>query len=412
MDRPPSLLIAGGGIGGLTAALACAEAGFRIRVLERSSNFGESGAGIQISPNAGRIIADLGLEPAIIECAAEPEGIEIRGWRGQRIVTLPLGRRFKKRHGISYRTVHRADLQDALASAAADHPQIDLLPGRSLVEFAIHERGLTMMVEHNGRHDEITADALIGADGIGSFVRSVMPGASMRESTGRSAWRTIIDAAIAPASLPRDRIGLWLGRAGHVVHYPVRAGREFNIVVVASDHASGAGQDFGDVKHLLRRWAKPVQVLLDIDGDWKRWPIATVNPSGPWVSGRVALLGDAAHAMVPYLAQGGAMAIEDAAMLAMTLGRKPNQLESALADYQAARRPRVRRVWRAAHGTADLYHRGALNSAVRNLVLRFLGSPDLGRRYDWIYRWRPPANEMRRPKAARSMSRDIASSLE
>ncbi len=406
MGKTPSIVIAGGGIGGLSAALACAAAGFEVRVLERSPSPTTAGAGIQITPNAGRVLAELGLEAAISSVAAEPKSIDIHSWRGGRIVRLPLGQRFAKRYRMPYRTVHRADLLQALVEAADAHSQIELMFGWELVEFALHPQGLTVLAHQDGTHREFAADALIGADGIGSFIRSVMPNARPRVPTGRSAWRAVIKAEHAPESLLRDRVGLWLGRSGHVVHYPVRGGKEFNIVVVADDAGPPHRSDFDDVRRRMRRWAAPVGTLLNLEADWLCWPIGTVKPAGPWHSGPVALLGDAAHAMAPYLAQGGAMAIEDAAVLAKELAASPDDIPRALARYEAARKPRVRRVWRAAHRAADLYHMGALTGALRNVVMRILGGSGLAWRYAWIYRWRPPKRRTRHPEAARPASED------
>ncbi len=271
----------------------------------------------------------------------------------------------------------------------------------------MHPHGLTVMAENAGAHCEFAADALIGADGIGSFVRSVMPNAPARKPTGRSAWRALVKAEDAPGSLARDCTGLWLGHGAHVVHYPVRGGAEFNVVVVSNDPRDGTPADFADIRRRMRRWAAPVLALINVEADWQRWPIATVAPSGVWASGPVALLGDAAHAMAPYLAQGGAMAIEDAAVLARCLADQPGDIPGALARYAALRRPRVRRVWRAARSTADLYHMGALTGALRNLVMRVLGGSGLAWRYSWIYRWRPPT-KTRRPEAARQAAKDDA----
>ena len=382
MDRSATILIAGGGIGGLTAALALADRGIRSRILERAPTPQTAGAGIQITPNAGRILARLGLEPAIKARASEPDLMEIRSWHGQRIINVPFGKRFAKRYGIPYRTIHRADLLEALVEAVSANPNTELLLGHSVVEFAIHPKGLTILAEHEGTHVEFAADGLIGADGIGSFIRGVMPNARPRKPTHRSAWRAVIKAADAPEGMPEDAIGLWLGPNGHVVHYPVRGG--------------------ADVRKRLKRWADPVQSLLAVEADWQRWPIATVHPSGPWASGPVALLGDAAHAMAPYLAQGGAMAIEDAAVLARAHAADPNDVPAAFRRYVAARRFRVGRVWRAARSAADLYHMGAVTGGLRNLVMRILGGSGIAWRYRWIYRWQPPDEKARRPKAARS----------
>ena len=404
--KSPSILIAGGGIGGLTAALALAKAGVPVRIAERGDGFEQSGAGIQITPNAGRILAELGLDDEIAARASEPEAIEIRSWRGARLARVKLGARFRRRYGVPYRTIHRADLQGVLASAAASHPLIELMPQRALVEFALHPHGITAMLEGESGHREIAIDALISAEGIGSMVRSYLPGGSDRRPTGKTAWRTVIAASDAPEGMALDRIGLWLGKDIHVVHYPVRSGEEVNVVVTARD-PKRASAGFPDVGKKIARWAAPIAALANLTG-WKAWPISEVRPGGRWTSGPVALLGDAAHAMVPYVAQGGAMAIEDAAVLARFVADDPGNIEAAFAAYESTRHRRVRRVWRAARGAAELYHMGALTGAVRNIGLLLAGGLVIGTRYGWIYAWRPPETQSRRPKAARPVEADPA----
>lgn len=398
--------MAGGGIGGLSVALALARTGIRSHVLERSATPQQAGAGIQITPNAGRVLAELGLEHAIDRVCSKPEAIHVRTWRGAEIVTVPLGPRFARQHRAPYRTIHRSDLLEVLLGAIDTSEFVTLSQGQNIVEFALHHRGLTVMAEHEGRHLEYPASGLIAADGVGSFVRSVMPGARPRVPTRRTAWRTIVKAAAAPQTVNGNAIGLWLGPNGHIVHYPVRGGTEFNVVVVSPDSQSSATAGFEEIRRRFRRWADPILELLSIDGDWKPWPIATVHPSGPWASGPVVLLGDAAHAMTPYLAQGGAMAIEDAAVLANSLAAGTDDVETAFARYARDRKPRVRRVWRAARGAAELYHMGAFTSSMRNVAMRLVGGGGLGWRYRWIYRWRPPVTKTRHPKAARSIAQD------
>lgn len=399
VDRSRNLIIAGGGIGGLTAALALSRAGIETRVLERSATPQIAGAGIQITPNAGRVLAELGLEPAIDRLASTPEAMDIRSWRGQRIITVPFGKRFARRYRAPYRTIHRADLLGVLLDASRAAQRIDLLPGHAVVEFALHPAGLTVMAEHDGHHEEYLTDGLVGADGIGSFVRSVVPKSGKRSETGRTAWRAVVTEEQAPPSIAKNRIGLWLGPNGHVVHYPVRGGAEFNIVVVGPSETKKAKVTFADLRQHLRRWASPVQQLLELEADWQAWPIGTVRPSGQWGADRVVLLGDAAHAMAPFLAQGGAMAIEDAAVLTHFVSRAGDDIVGAFKRYSSARKPRVRRVWRAANSAADLYHMGAATGAMRNFAMRLLGGSGLSWRYRWVYGWRPPKTEGTPPKS-------------
>lgn len=356
---------------------------------ERADAFREIGAGIQLTPNALRVLAELGLEQKLTDLASQPKSIEIRSWRGTRIVSLPLGKRFRRRHGHPYLTLHRADLQDVLANAARAQAKVSLMPAHEVAEFALHPKGITVMLSTPDGHTEIPADVLIGADGVNSFVRSTMPDRAERRPTGRSAWRAMLAASDLPKGIRTDRVGLWLGKTGHVVHYPVRDGAEFNIVAVTDGSTTGEAQRPVGPAPAFRGWARPVRDLLEAADHWREWPIATVKPSGAWASGPVALLGDAAHAMAPYLAQGAAMAIEDAATLATELAASED-LTAALARYEAVRRRRVKRVWRAANGAADLYHMGALTGSVRNVVMSLLGGTGLALRYDWIYRWQPP----------------------
>jgi salicylate hydroxylase len=388
LERTPTVAIAGAGIGGLTAALLLARAGFHVELFERHPVLTEAGAGIQVTPNAARILESLGLDRAIAAMASTPRALVVRSGRsGRRIVAMPLGEAFERGFGFPYRTIHRADLQRVLAEAVAAQADVDLHLGAAIAGFASHPRGLTAIVESGGRDREITPDVLIGADGVGSDLRALVPGAAERQPSGRTAWRALIGAADAPAGIPLDVVGLWLGSAGHVVHYPVRNGEALNVVAVIRDEPRPEDAGAETLWRRIGNWAKPIQAILGAATAWQAWPISTVDPSGPWTDGRFALLGDAAHAMTPFIAQGGAMAIEDAAVLARHLGATRHDPEAALAAYAAERRPRVRRVAKAAATTADLYHMGTLTGAVRNAGMRFLGGRALLNRYSWIYRW-------------------------
>lgn len=403
MERTPTIAIAGAGIAGLTASILLARTGFHVLLFEREPVLATAGAGIQITPNAGRILASLGLDEAIAASASEPAAIVVRSGRtARRIVTMPLGDRFSRGFGFPYRTIHRGDLHGILSAAASAEPGIELFTDHEVVEAAAHAKGLTVVAETTRGDAEFPAAGLIGADGVGSRVRTLVPDSTERAPSGRAAWRLVFPAAALPEGMAPDAVGLWLGPAGHVVHYPVRCGAEFNAVIVVADAATKS-DDVASAAERLAGWAKPVRSLLAIEGQWRRWPIATVDPVGPWTQGRIALIGDAAHAMAPYLAQGGAMAIEDAAVLSARLAWNPDGIADAMAAYEAERRRRVTRVWRAARTTADLYHMGALTAAVRNAGMRFLGGRALLNRYGWIYRWQMEAGKgKRRPKAAPS----------
>ena len=396
MREARTVAIAGAGIGGLSAALGLAQAGIRVMLLERAESLSEAGAGIQLSPNASRVLAGLGLDERIAERAAEPEALDISlGHSGKLLVSMPL-KTCRKRFGAPYRTIHRADLQAILAEAADDHAEIDLMLGSEAVDFAVHANGVTVLAAGPSGHSEFQAEAFIGADGVHSLIRAAMPGGTAAKPSGRTAWRAMIQAAAAPPSLPADRIGLWLGAEGHLVHYPVRGGREINLVAIVKETRQDPWPEGwsapGDPERLLarfQRWCEPVRQILGASAHWRRWAVLTVDPSGPMALGPVALLGDAAHAMAPYLAQGGAMAIEDAAVLAQELGGAADGAPAALARYQRRRQSRVRRVWRTARSNGELFHMGSVTGAVRNAAMIALGGRGLLSRYGWIYKWKP-----------------------
>ena len=396
MRQTRTIVVAGAGIGGLTAALAVASADFRVVVLERSDRLSETGAGIQLSPNAGRVLADLGLGAEIAAASVEIRALEIRSGRaGRRITTMPLGARAREKHGYPYQVIHRADLQEILAARVQAHGEIDLHLGAELVEFGVHANGITALVDSGGRSSDIRASALIAADGVRSTVRGLMPGAARAVHAGRVAWRAVIKADDAPIGLSRDSIGLWIGPDAHFLHYPLRGSGAINVVAIVRDNWPGPGWSGpGDpdwIARRFRRWAPVVRATIKAAPHWLRWPLLTVSPRGTWVTGSVALLGDAAHAMPPFLAQGGAMAIEDAAVLGRMLAAQPDNPPAALQAYAEARRPRVRRVWRAAKAAGDLYHLGAVTGTIRDIGMETLGGRLLLSRYDWIYGWRDGA---------------------
>jgi salicylate hydroxylase len=408
-----TIVVAGGGIGGLTAALAIAAARFRVVVLERSERLSEAGAGIQLSPNAGRILAGFGMEAEVASAAIEIRALEVRsGHPGRRITNMPLGKRSREKYGHPYRVIHRADLQAILAAKVRAHGEIDLRLGTELVEFGVHTNGITVLAESRGTSADIRASALIAADGVRSAVRARMPGGAPVAHTGRTAWRTVIKADDAPIGLSRDSIGLWIGPDAHFVHYPIRGRGEINVVAIVREDWDGPGwSEPGDpewITRRFRRWAPVVRAAVKAAPHWAKWPLLTVAPSGAWVDGPVALLGDAAHAMLPFLAQGGAMAIEDAAVLGRAFAAQADDPIAALAAYEKGRRARVRRIWRAAKAAGELYHLGAVTGTIRDAGMEILGGRMLLSRYDWIYGWKlaPPKSAAAAPaEPARRRSR-------
>jgi salicylate hydroxylase len=391
MGERRGIVIAGAGIGGLTAALALAQAGFRVTIAERNTELSEVGAGIQLSPNAGRVLAALGLDAAIAAAAVEPAAIDVRSAADGRLITSLPTARFRERYGFPYRSIHRGDLQRVLAEAVGANPAITLRLGATVGEFAQHAGSWLVRVEHGGAREVVGAAAIIGADGIWSEMRSRIPDHATPRASGRTAWRGMVALDNAPPHLPRDRVGLWLGRDAHLVHYPVSAGSAINIVAIVEEPWDRQGWSApGDKRVLLARfarWCEAAQAIIKAPFGWQKWTLATLYATGPWTHGPVALLGDAAHGMLPFIAQGAAMAIEDAAVLARSLAAAKSA-EAGLAAYEAARKPRVSEVAEAARATGETYHWGPPLATARDLTLRALGPRLILGRNDWIYRWR------------------------
>ncbi|SHF29868.1 salicylate hydroxylase [Kaistia soli DSM 19436] len=382
-----TIAVAGGGIAGLTAALLLSRAGFRVEVFERADRLSEVGAGLQISPNAGRILDNLGLGPALDAVATRPEAIEMRGVQsGRAIIALPLARA-AIRYGAPYRLLHRADLLDILLSAVAADPQIAVHLGSPVSNISETAAGLRFAAGDISRD----ADILIGADGVRSSVRAHLRGGPA-EPTGRTAWRTTIPTAAAPDGIARDRVTVFLGDRSHVVVYPIRSGREINVVAIVEEAWQGEGwSEPGDAAFIRQRFcgtADDLEDLIAAGSDWTRWCLCGVDANGPWQNGRIALIGDACHAMLPFLAQGAAMAIEDAAVLTRMLLRPDLPAEIALARYVAERRPRAARVAQAARQSGAIYHMSPLAAPFRDATMKALGGDRLLARYDWIYGWR------------------------
>jgi salicylate hydroxylase len=376
------LVIAGGGIGGLTTALACAAGNIPTEILERDHGPADAGAGIQVPPNAGRILDELGLETEIAAASALPDAIRVSNRRGRTLASMPLGRPFHDRYGAAYRTIHRADLLRILRDAVATEPSANISDSRSVIRFAASTEQVNITVDTGAGREEIIAAGLIGADGVGSVVRAAIGGSSEAANTGFDAWRAVLPRADWPVELPGNDVGLWLGPGRHVVHYPVRGGSAINVAIIAP-----AGEaDIAAVARGLAGWSRAIRVLIETAAEWHRWPIRTVSPSYRRPGAiPVALVGDAAHAMAPFLAQGGAMAVEDAAIIARCIGASRRDLAAAFARYREERYRRVTRIHRAASRTGSIYHLPSIAGFARDVAIRLLGEA-LQRRYDWIYR--------------------------
>ncbi len=410
MPSAPTIIIAGAGIGGLTAAQAIAGSGFRVLLFEEAGRLSDIGAGLQLSPNATRILIGLGLAPRLEPHVVAPREICIRAAGGARLACIPLGEFAAARYGAPYWVIHRADLQTALAEAVRANPDITLTLDAELDSFTANAEGVTAHVvvgrtsiaADDATSLDIRGTALVGADGLSSTVRDrLMPRSRARRASdapryaNRTACRATVPDAAVPAQFRAPAVHLWLGRNAHLVHYPIKGGTAINIVAITHDRRDRPGWSAEDsapdqvLAHFPPTdWCAEARTVLRAPDLWLRWPLFDRRPAARWGRGPVTLLGDAAHPSLPFLAQGAAMAIEDAAVLANCLKMTPEAPEQALRRYEDQRRPRTARVQRTARRNGRIYHFGGLAAAVRNHMLRRLDGERLLARFDWLYDWR------------------------
>jgi len=393
-----NVIVAGAGIAGLTAALALARHQFRVTVLEQAERPEETGAGIQLSPNATRILIDLGVGELLRPHVVVPEGLRVLDASTSReILYMPLGAAATARYGAPYWSIHRGDLQAALAGAVGQNLDIGVKFGMRMEDFAAHDNGISVSARNRSGTWQERGGALIAADGLWSVGRARMGFGDPPRFAGRVAWRALIPAQLAAPEFREPLIQLWLGSDAHIVHYPVKAGAMINIVVIIDDGWNAPGWSApANRRDLLprlppQRWAPQLLDLLNVPPHWLRWALYDRRPLRKWSQGPAALIGDAAHPMLPYLAQGAAMAIEDASVAAQCLAQMPDNAEKALKAYCVMRRARARKVQRLAARNGQRYHFGGLSGMVRNTAMRMMGGARLLRHYDWIYDWRPPA---------------------
>ncbi|MBS0390228.1 MAG: FAD-dependent monooxygenase [Proteobacteria bacterium] len=393
------VLIAGGGIGGLAAALGSARAGWEVRLFERAAAFSEVGAGVQIGPNVVRRLQAWGLQRALQEVAAFPERLQVRSaLTGAELGALRLGSRAIERYGAAYATIHRADLHGLLLAAVRDLPLVHLNLGQTVQAHAEQGGAVLARVDcGDGRSLEVEGDALIGADGLRSRTRACLLGEAPTRVSGHLAYRAVLCQDRLPQALRSSAVTVWLGPRLHVVQYPLRRGELLNVVAIrhgrpptdldAWDHGANAA----DLEAALAPTCTPLQDLVravpQLGDGWRLWPLLDRPPvAGPqeMARGLVALLGDAAHPMRPYLAQGAGMAIEDAAELQRALAMHDLEVGLRLARYALNRWQRNARVQERSRANGRIFHATGPMRWGRDLAMRLLGERLLD--LPWLYR--------------------------
>jgi salicylate hydroxylase len=392
--RSRTIIVAGAGIGGLTAALALIREGFRVVVIEQTDRVEEAGAGIQLSPNATRILVKLGAGEYLRRHAVAPEAIRVmRAANAREIVRIPLGREVEARYGAPYWVIHRADLQAGLIEALEGTSDFVLRLSSKVEDYAAHAHGLTVQARAGAALFDEHGIALVGADGLWSTLRGKLGERVPAKFRNRTAWRALVPAERMPERAREAATMLWLGRDAHLVHYPVKGGTMINLVAIVSDeHPVKGWSAEGRRTDLVKRfasWHKDARALVAAPKTWQRWSLYDRPLPHPWGAGPVTLLGDAAHPMLPFLAQGGAMAIEDAAVLAACLARHSEDPAVGLRLYEGLRRRRAARAQKDARRNGRVYHLRGPAAFARDLALKVMGGNRLLRRYDWLYDWRP-----------------------
>jgi salicylate hydroxylase len=392
MAQDEPVLIAGGGIAGLATALALARRGIPAHILEQRAQFSEAGAGIQIGPNGVRILEALGVAPRLRSDVSLPEEIVVhQGGTGRVLTRMPLGNWIAERHGAPYWVVHRRDLQAALQAQARATRGITIE-----TEFAVAE------VTDQGDHVAVRAASgssvcggvLIGADGIRSRVRAALAPDARLHFSGKAASRAILSPEDGAMLGDPSSMGVWLAPGAHVVHYPIAAGAQFAVVAIVPDDRMtddwAAANDWATLEPHLAAFAPTLRAVLARAADWRRWALFEADPLTDLAMGRIALAGDAAHPVLPFLAQGGVMALEDAMVLADALSAEPGDPARALKAYEATRRARVDAIVTTSRQNGRIFHLSGPAAIARNLAMATVPATRLMARYDWVYSWRPP----------------------
>jgi 2-polyprenyl-6-methoxyphenol hydroxylase-like FAD-dependent oxidoreductase len=365
------ILIAGGGIGGLAAAYALARKGFPVRVLEQASEFKELGAGIQLGPNIFKAVDKLGLKDALLADVWQPGALEMRSaLTGAQVARIPLDQRFIDRFQQPYAVTHRADIHAVFLKACQGNNLVTLETQRQVESFGQDDNGVTVTLTTGER---ISGRALIGCDGMWSKIREAIVGDGKPRVSGHIAYRAVLKRDEVPADLWHPDVILWAGPRTHLVHYPLRRGELYNLVAVfhSDRYVEGwnAEADAGVLWAHFKGQRPEVLRLLERIETWRMWVLCDREPVKDWSKGAVVLLGDAAHPMLQYLAQGAGMATEDAVALAEKVAGEPHDLPAAFRSYVQQRYLRTARVQIMARVYGDFYHARGPTAELRDQML-------------------------------------------
>ena len=386
MNEP--VLVAGGGIGGLAAALALVRRGFRVKVLEQAPEIGEIGAGIQLGPNAFHAFDALGVGEKARGRAVYTDYMVMHDALDEyQVGKIPTGEAFRARFGNPYAVIHRVDVHLSLLEGAQETGRVEFLTS-TRVEHIEQSPGRVMVVDQQGRTH--TGQALIGADGVKSVVRQKYVGDPARV-TGHVVYRAVVDRKDFPLDLQWNAASIWVGPNCHLVHYPLRGGEQYNVVVTFHSREQ---EEWGvregskeEVQSYFQGICPKARQLIDLPKSWKRWATADRDPIANWTFGRATLLGDAAHPTTQYLAQGACMALEDAVTLGEALRVHGNDWERALDLYQRSRIARTARIVLSSREMGRLYHAKGVERLVRNELWRGRSAERFYDAMEWLYGW-------------------------
>ncbi len=383
------VLVAGGGIGGLAAALALAQQGFEVKVLEQAAQIGEIGAGMQLGPNAFHAFDALGVGEQARSRAVYTDYMVMHDALDEyQVGHIPTGEAFIKRFGNPYAVIHRVDAHTALLEGVQSQGQVELHTNTAVQSIAQDDSSVSVIDQHGHRHQ---GQALVAADGVKSVVRAQLVGDPHRV-TGHVVYRAGVDKADFPTALQWNAASIWVGPQCHLVHYPLRGGAQYNVVVTfQSREVEEWGVTEGsaeEVQSYFQDVCPKARQLIDLPKHWKRWATADRDPISQWTYGRTTLLGDAAHPTTQYMAQGACMAIEDAVTLREALKAHGNDVHRGFDLYQRSRIARTARIVLASREMGRIYHAKGVERLVRNDLWRGRTPERFYDAMEWLYGWR------------------------